>query len=234
VSDKVRFLSRLNLFDGMSHEEIERVARELTMRRRERGESIGYGDGDRVYLLKQGRVRMHKVTRDGHEVTTAVLVPGQLFGLGSLFGRAEPVLAECLDECYVCEAGAQDFLGILAHHPLMMAKVMMAMAKQIFRLQETVEHLALEPARSRLARHLLTMAETGTCTEAGRLLPAETQEEMAKTIASTRETVARALSAWRRQGVVAMDGRRVVLRDPDRLRAAVSWDGEEGDDIPAP
>lgn len=226
VPDKVRFLSRLNLFEGMSHEEIEEVARELTMHRCERGASIGDGSRDHVYLLKVGRVRMYKVTRDGHEVTTAELIPGQLFGLGSLFGREEPVLAECLDECYVCEAGAQDFLGILAHHPLMMAKVMMAMARQIFRLQETVEHLALEPARSRLARHVLAMAEAGTRTRDGCLLPPQTQEEMARVIASTRETVARTLSAWRKEGIVGADGRRLVIRDAERLRAVVASDDE--------
>jgi CRP-like cAMP-binding protein len=224
MTEKVRFLSRLNLFEGMCPEEIEAVARELTMFRAPRGSLIGGGHGDRVHLLKEGRVRLYKVTADGQEITTAVLVPGQLFGLGSLFGRDEEALAECLDDCYVCEAGAQDFLSIMAHHPLMMAKVMMAMAKQIFHLQETVEHLAAESARSRLARHLLSLASAGTPTEDGCLLPAQTQEEMAKVIASTRETVARALSAWRQEGIVATPGRRVVIRDFDRLQMVVGSD----------
>jgi CRP-like cAMP-binding protein len=225
VPDKVRFLSRLNLFEGMSRREVDEVAAELTMRRCAPGSPIG-GGGDRVYLIKEGRVRLYQLTRDGHEVTTAVLVPGQLFGLGALFGRRdETALAQCLDDCYVCDAGAQDFLGILAHHPLMMAKVMMAMAKQIFHLQETVEHLAVEPARCRLARHLLSMAGAGTPVEGGGcLLPAQTRDEMAKVIASTRETVARTLSAWRREGIVAMRGRQIVLIDAERLRAVVAAD----------
>ena len=230
MPDKVQFLSRLNLFEGMSHEEVEAVARELTMRRCRRGAPVGDGHPDRIYLLKEGRVRLYNLTRAGHEVTTAVLMPGQLFGLGALFGHGEePALAECLDDCYVCEAGAQDFLGILAHHPLMMAKVMMVMAKQIFRLQETIEHLAREPAHSRLARHLLSMVQVGTpAEEGGCLLPPETQEEMATIVASTRETVARALAAWRRAGIVTTRERRVIVLDLDRLRAEVRSDGIEG------
>jgi Pyridine nucleotide-disulphide oxidoreductase/Pyridine nucleotide-disulphide oxidoreductase, dimerisation domain len=43
MSDKVRFLRRLNLFEGMSEEEVERVSRELTMRHCEVGEPIGEG-----------------------------------------------------------------------------------------------------------------------------------------------------------------------------------------------
>ncbi|HZV49014.1 MAG TPA: hypothetical protein VFD49_04545 [Candidatus Dormibacteraeota bacterium] len=37
MSDKVRFLSRLNLFESMGCEEVEAIARELTMRHCRRG-----------------------------------------------------------------------------------------------------------------------------------------------------------------------------------------------------
>lgn len=222
VNEKVRFLRRLNLFEGMSEEEVEAVARELRMRHCAPGESIG-GRGDHVFLIKEGRIRLYMLSREGQEVTTAVLVPGQLFGLGAFFGAdGEPSFAECVDGCHVCEAGAQDFLGILARHPLMMARVIMAMARQIFRLEETVESMALESARARLARHLLRLAETGADDPEGRLLPPQTREEMARVITSSRETVSRALAAWAREGVIATRGRRIVLRDPEALAAELT------------
>src|SRR5260370_42143922 len=103
----------------MSEDEVEAVSRELKMTHCDVGEQSG-GRGDHVYLIKEGRVRLYMLSREGQEVTTAVLVPGQLFGLGALFGGGdEPSFAECVDACYVCEAGAQDFLAILARHPLM-------------------------------------------------------------------------------------------------------------------
>jgi CRP-like cAMP-binding protein len=217
VDDKVRFLRGLNLFEGMSEDEVEGVSRELRMRHCAAGEPVG-GRGDHVYLIKDGRVRLYVVSREGQEVTTAVLVPGQLFGLGALLGSgAESSFAECVDGCYVCEAGAPDFLAILARHPLMMAKVVMAMARQIFQLEETVERMALESARARLARHLIGLAEAGAADPEGRLLPPQTREEIARVIASSRETVSRALAAWNREGVIATRGRRIVLRDPGAL-----------------
>jgi CRP/FNR family transcriptional regulator len=219
VTDKVRFLRRLNLFEGMSEGELEAISRELTMQHCSAGERIG-GRHDHVYLIKEGRVRLYTLSRDGHEVTTAVLVPGQLFGLGAFFGGGEePSFAECVDGCYVCEAGAQDFVGILARHPLLMARVVMVMARQIFRLQQAVESMALEPARARLARHLLELAELGERDAEGRLLPPQTRDDMARVITSTRETVSRTLAMWTRQGVISMRGRRIVLRDPAALRS---------------
>lgn len=152
------------------------------------------------------------MTRDGQDITTAVLEPGQLFGLWSLSDpeRAEePVTVACLDPCSVCEASAQDFLGILTRHPVLMARVVMVMAKQILRLQAAVESLAAESARVRLARHLLALSAGGTPHDDGLLLPPQTKEEMAKTI------------AFRREGIIAMQGRSVLILDGDGPRAIV-------------
>ena len=78
-------------------------------------------------------------------------------GLSVLFGSSsEDLNAEALQDSYVCEAGGQEFLAILARHPLMMAMVMMAMARQMFRLERTIESLAREPVDSRLAAYLQT------------------------------------------------------------------------------
>jgi CRP-like cAMP-binding protein len=214
-------VGRLTMFEGIGDGEVASVTRRLRMRRYAAGELIG-GPADQVRLVKEGRVRLCTLSRSGQEVTTAVLVPGQLFGLGALLGNdAAPVLAVCLDDCGVCEASAHEFLGVLARHPLMMARVVMAMASQICRLEETVGSLVLESTRVRLARHLLRLAEAGEADRDGRLLPAETRQEMAGSIMTSRETVSRALAAWTRQGVIATRGRRVLLCDADSLAREV-------------
>jgi CRP/FNR family transcriptional regulator len=155
-------------------------------------------------------------------VTTGVLEPGQLFGLSALLGGGnEDVSAQALTDAYVCEAGAQDFLGILARHPLMMAKVMMAMAKQMFRLERTIEGLANDPVDSRLARLVGDLLQRAETSRDGQLLPAMTREEMAKIAITTRESVSRTLSAWSRDGIVELRGRRILVRDAERLQKLI-------------
>jgi CRP-like cAMP-binding protein len=73
MPDKVWFLRRLNLFEGMSDAEVEEVSRELKMRSCAPRQSVLTQSGDRVYLLKQGRVRLYHLTADGQDVTTAVI-----------------------------------------------------------------------------------------------------------------------------------------------------------------
>ena len=219
MGDKLDFMRRLNLFEQMTEAEVEQISRELKMRHCHAHETVFEGSPDRVYLLKAGSIRLYHLSPDGADVTTAVLEPGQLFGLSALFGsRSEDLSAEALEDTYVCEAGAQDFLAILARHPLMMAKVMMAMAKQMFRLERTIEGLAKEPVDSRLARLLLDLEASSEKLPNGFLLPAMTREEMAKISITTRESVSRTLSAWSKAGTVELRGRRILIRDREHLR----------------
>ena len=219
MPDKVWFLRRLNLFEGMSETEIEKISHEFKMRSCAPRHSVINESGDRVYLLKEGRVRLYHLTVEGQDVTTAVITPGQLFGIGAfLGGDGTATHAEALEESYICEAGAQDFLAMLARHPLFMARVVMVMAKQIFRLEQTIESMASQPVPRRLAGLLLVQMADGQPCDGGVLLPSHSQEDLAKLIGSTRESVSRTLSSMRAAHLIAMRGRRILVLRPDRLR----------------
>jgi CRP/FNR family transcriptional regulator len=103
----------------------------------------------------------------------------------------------------------------------MMAKVMMAMAKQMFRLERTIESLAREPVDSRLGRLFIDLQGSAQKLPEGLLLPAMTREDMAKICITTRESVSRTLSAWSQHGLVELRGRRILIRDPERLRKQI-------------
>jgi CRP-like cAMP-binding protein len=220
VPDKLWYLRRLNLFEGMTETEVEQVSRELKMRHCAPRQPVLESGSDRVYLVKEGRIRLFHLLEDGQEVTTAMLRPGQLFGLGALFGGDESATnAEAVEPSLICEAGAQDFLSMLARHPLLMAKVVMVMARQIFQLEQAIETIASQTVRSRLAGLLLSMdSESRNGSPAERSLPAISQEQMAKSISTSRESVSRTLARWQRDGLIGRRGRRIVVLRPDQLR----------------
>ena len=219
MADKIWFLRRLNLFEGMSEAELEEVSHELRMRSCPVRTTLSDGAGDRVYLIKQGKVRLYQMSPEGHDVTTAVLVPGQLFGFGAfLTADGSATQAEVIEESLICEAGTQDFLAMLAHHPILMAKVVMVMARQIFHLEQTIESMASQPVAQRLANLLVSELEEGEPVAGGVLLPWRSQEELAKLIGTTRETVARTFTEWRSGHLIGGEGRRIIVLDQDRLR----------------
>lgn len=218
MPDKLWYLQRLNLFEEMEETEIQAISRELRMRGCAQGTPFATGEHDRVYLLKAGRMRLYHLTEDGQDVTTAVLEPGQLFGLGALIGvDGWATHAEPIEDSVICDASAADFVGMLAKHPLLMARVLMVMARQMFRLQQKIESIASQPVSGRLAGLLLERAAEGQPTSRGIVLPHITHDDLAKLVDSSRESVSRTLARWRAEGIVESDGRRVVVVDRERL-----------------
>jgi CRP/FNR family cyclic AMP-dependent transcriptional regulator len=216
---KLPLLRRLNLFEEMTDDEVEAISRQLAMSRCVRGQGIYAGNHGRVYLLKSGSVRLYRLSPNGDEVTTAIVVPGELFGTMSLFGASEDGdHADAVEDSYICEASAADFLGIMARHPLLMAKVMMAMARQLFRLERTVEQLVNGSVEDRLAGVLAAQIAGAQERDDGVVLPEHTRDELAAMVMATRETVSRTLARWRREGIVELRGRRIVVLDQARLR----------------
>lgn len=231
MPDKIWYLRRLNLFDEMSDDEVEQISRKLHMWRCDARHSCLDQASDRIYLLKAGRVRLYQLTADGHELTTAIVVPGQMFGIGALVGGTTATHTESLEESVVCEAAAAEFMALMARHPLLMAKVLVSMARHIVTLEQSLERIAYKSVPTRLADLLLSLVPDAEEASDGTALPRYSQEELAKMIGATREAVARALGDWRHQDLVTTDGG-IVLRDVEGLRRVAASDSSPRTEAP--
>ena len=85
-----------------------------------------------------------------------------------------------------------------------------------------VDSAALD-APHRLARYLVELSESGTDTGAAEIDIPLTQEEVATLIATSRESVVRALASLRSRGLVTTARRRITIRDLDGLRQYAGW-----------
>jgi len=200
---KLWFLRRLDLFEGLSDSEMERLGTLLRMRSCGTGQEVVVRpSGDRIYVVKSGRVR---VLQD--EVAVAVLGPGQLFGTSAFFGTAathQRVVA--VDDVVLCEAPAAQFLAAMTVHPRLAAKVALILARQLFELEQTVERSATDPVSSRLAELRLEVR--------GR-----SQADLARMIGSSRESVSRLIAEWERAGYLRSRPRLIEVEDESALRS---------------
>jgi CRP-like cAMP-binding protein len=210
---KLWYLQRLNLFAGLSKDEIESLAGRLRDRVLQRRQLIldPESRGERIYLVKTGAVRVYQISPEGRELTTAILRPGQLLGTAALAGLGErSSFAEALEEqTCVCDATAEEFLRMMSAHPMVAAKVMVTLARQALRLEQQLERLAFQEVPVRLAQALVQLAEDN----GGELPSSLTHEALAKLISSTRETVSKTLGEFEDQGLVELGYRRLRVLD---------------------
>ena len=210
--NKLWFLRRLDLFEGMSDGEIAQLGTILRERKcRSGADVIVKPTGDRIYLLKDGRVSV-----TSGDVNVAILGPGQLFGTSALFGAALTMQrVTALDDVVICEAEAGQFLRAMTLHPRLAAKVAMLLARQVFELEEAVQRTATDPIAVRLADLLLRLADRSTTPWCVRDV---SQADAARMIGASRESVSRLLAAWEREGIVRLRPRFVEVVDDVRLR----------------
>lgn len=219
---KLWYLKNVNLFHGMSEEQMRMIEQRTVMRELRRREVLYLaGDaGDRIYLLKRGVVKISALQEDGREVILALLRKGEVFGEEAVLEDApRDHMAEAYEDALVCIITRQDFMDMLRSHPEMVFKVTKLIGLRLKTFRTRVEHLLFKGASQRLASTLLELArEHGIADAQGTLVPLRlSQQDLANLIGVTRESVNLALSDFRKRGLVVLESRAFRLPRPQAL-----------------
>ena len=124
--EKIRYLKHINLFRNLTDVEIGVLDRITYMKDYSRHEQVyGQSDsGDVVYLLKEGRVKIYKLSPEGKELTLAILEPGEIFGEMALIDEGpRNTIAETLDDALLCVIRRRDFEFLLKKKPELALRV---------------------------------------------------------------------------------------------------------------
>jgi CRP-like cAMP-binding protein len=225
---KIWYLQRINLFKGMTPEEMDALARMTRMESVKKKTTIFLpGDPSRqVYLLKEGRVKISRISEEGRELTLALLGPGEIFGeLEALDDLPRDTLAEALEETQLCVIHKELFLEMLRRRPELSFRLIKLIGFRMRRIESRIEDLVFKDVPARLAHLLIELSKSyGKASPQGiRLQVKITHQEIANLIGSIRETVSAALGEFKKEGLIAFEGRRIVLLRPDLLKKRVGF-----------
>jgi CRP-like cAMP-binding protein len=183
------------------------------------GEAVIAGQedpGDNLFVLVRGKVKVVLYGDSGREIILSIFKsPGDFFGEMSLLDnqpRSATILA--VEPSTLLVLKRRDFQAHLEAHPRMALAVLTQLSRRLRHADEVIGNLALLDVYGRVARKLREMAEAdGEETEEGVVIRQRpTQQEMAATIGTSRETVSRVLSGLARRGHIEMTGRRLLIR----------------------
>lgn len=178
-----------------------------------------YAEADLVGLavVLQGLLRVYMHASDGRQVTVRYARAGDLLGVPALVGGPAPVFVQAM------VAGTAFFFDVdrvrrIAHRD---ASVAWTLAEEsVRRLYDVLEELAgnaFASVRQRVTRHLLDLAAARPAE--GRLIALVNQQDLANSVGSVREVVARVLAELRAEGLVRTWPGRVEILDPVRMSA---------------
>ena len=173
-----------------------------------------------VYILCQGRVKLLTTNSDGKSFILKIAQPGEVFGLNSILsGTPHEITAETLQPCQVAYVGREDFVRFIKEHGDACLHVAKHLSRDCSSAYEVIRSIGLNNSASeKLARFLVEWASDGRMNDGAiRVKLALTHDEMAQLIGSSRETVSRTLSEFKRQRWIELNGATLVLRNKAAL-----------------
>ncbi len=222
--EKTWYLKRINVFKGISDAEVKHLD-EITFMKHYDKKDLIYLPGDvsdQVYLLKEGRVKISKLSEDGREITLVILEPGEIFGESALIDDKETrsTVAEALENAYICVISRKDFEEFINNKPELALSITKLMGFRRRQIENMLEDLVFRGVHERLAILLLRLAERhGKEVDGKSLIDISlTHYDYANLIGSTRETTTACLNDFKREGLIEFQKRKVVIINEKGLR----------------
>jgi CRP/FNR family transcriptional regulator, cyclic AMP receptor protein len=171
---------------------------------------------ERLAVIARGLLRVYMHASDGRQVTVRYVRPGDLLGVPALVGGPAPVFVQAVT------AGSAFFFDITRVKRAARddpAIAWLFAEESVHRLYDVLEELAgnaFATVRQRVARHLLDLAAARPG-PVGRLTALVSQQDLANSVGSVREVVARVLGELRAERLIRTSPGRIEILDPVRL-----------------
>jgi len=179
-----------------------------------------------VFILCSGRAKLTTSSTEGKTLIVKIAEPGEVLGASAtILGKPYEVSAETIEPSQLNFIKRDDFLKFLGSHSDACMHTAQQLSEKYHSAQREIRSLGLSQTTSeKLARLLLNWCDsTGEETTRGvRLKVLLTHEEIAQMIGTTRETVTRLLSDFKRKKIIDVKGSSLFVMDKPQLAHMVS------------
>jgi len=222
LAAKIQFLRRVPIFGGLNESSLERVASIMIEKSYSRKSIVFHeGDqGDSLYIIKAGRIKIAKVAIDGREKTLTILQPGDFFGEMAIFDNLpRSATAEAIDnDVRLFGLNKKDFERMIHENPSIALRIMKDLTYRIRQINQQVEDLAFKDVHGRVSSTLFQLLETEEKVSGRNLTRLRmTHQDLANMVGSSRETVTRALNRLQTEGIIAISHQQIEIIDREYL-----------------
>jgi CRP-like cAMP-binding protein len=174
--------------------------------------------GERLYIIRQGRVDLFRVTPSGKRLVTRQILPGAVFGIMGLLGQTmQGNYAETIEDSVIGVVTREDILEILKQRPEVSVRLLEVVGTRLRLIEERLVEATYSPVRVRLSHFLLTNSDS-----ISGVLTNFTHEEIGDIIGAARQTVTETLNLMQRQGFILIEPKKIRIVAPHELKEIVS------------
>jgi len=200
-------LRRIPLFAELDDAELQAVAGLVSrMDVRKKNIVVQEGEpGEALYIILDGSVKISSYSPDGREVVLSLLGEGAFFGeMALLDDQPRSATVTSMEDCRFAQIRRTDLKPLLLRQPSITLKLLTEVVARLRRTSQVLERISSMDVPHRLYAYL-----TDHCHRFGQredeqwyttVLP--THQLLADQLSTTRETVSRAISALKKEGIL--------------------------------
>ena len=221
--EKHDYLRQISIFSELKDEFLEKIHKISLLRKYGKGRIIFMeGEpGEAFFYVKSGLVKISKLSSDGREHILHILNEGHIFAEVTLFSKTEyPATAEVLEEAEIGMIKNEDLEKVIMENPELALQLIKYLNNRLVEAHVKIRNLALSDTYGRTAQALLKLAEDyGRKSSKGIELDLNiSRQELANIVGTTRETVIRALAAFRKEHSIDIDKNTITIINMEKIK----------------
>ena len=177
-------------------------------------------EGDRLFVVLDGKLKLGKSSPDGRENLQEILGPGEMFGELSLFDPGpRTATATAITDAKLLMLPHEKVLDLITSQPEVSLELLRRLAQRLRDSRGEQSDLVFVDVPGRVAKAIIDLGERfGETKDDGLHVKHDlTQEELAQLVGASRETVNKALADFAARGWVSLEPRAVVIKDYERI-----------------
>lgn len=195
-------------------------------RRVARGDYL-YRAGDpftHLHAIRSGDLKTSHVSTDGEEQIVGFHMAGELLGIDAIYDGHHHCNAIALEDSEVCTLPFAPLQELFMFMPRLLQHFHQLMAAEIAREQNAIILLGSARTEQRVAAFVINLSSRYRALgySSTRFRMRMSREEMGCYLGMTNESISRALSNFKRQGVLKVDHRELEILDAAALRESAA------------
>ena len=161
-AEKMRYLSEIMVFQDLTPREMEDLNRITTMSTVLKGRVFYRPEepGEVLFILKEGRVQLYRISPEGKKLVITTLGAHTLFGEMALLGtKLHNTFAEAVEDCLICVMSRNDLERLILSKPQVALRILEITGKRLREAEERLENMAFKGIPARLASLLLQFSD---------------------------------------------------------------------------
>lgn len=169
-----------------------------------------------IMYIREGLVKVY-LENDNKNLILKVKSPGYYIGLNSLFrGNVFTYSASAFIDTKVCMIDSETFKNMILENATFGAEIIRILNKSIVQTYDRLYNLTQKHLHGRLADIILCLAEHVHHDHNFQMQI--TRKELGELASMATESVIRILKEFKEEGIVTLNGRKLEIHNPERLR----------------